>query len=150
LSEKVPDSLNGPDSREEDLLDLGVCHEVQVTLAITGFDVGETMPLLRKGSKGLDQEPEGFYLDREFTCLGPEDLPFQSDKIANIEGLEELKGLISNGILLDVSLDSSHPILNVDETGFAKIPDGNNPSSETESSFSRLQLLIGLGAKGLL
>jgi hypothetical protein len=111
-------------------------------VAITDFDVREAMPLLWKGSKGLDQKLKALSLEGELTRLRSEDLSLQSEEVADIECFKELEGLIADGILLEVSLNSSLSILNLDKAGLTEVPDRYDPTCKTESFFDRFQLFI--------
>src|SRR4030043_2450426 len=100
------------------------------------------MPLLREGSKGFDQEFKSTRQERQFACFCPEDFSFQSDKVSNVEGLKVFEGFIPYSIFLDISLDPSFSILNLNKAGFPEVPDRHDPSREREMFVDGLQFLL--------
>ena len=79
--EELPDHLDGLVRMHEDLFDLGIDDQIDITLTVTGLHIGEPVPLLRKGPKGFDQKLKGLDLDRQFMGLGPEDLSLDQNNV---------------------------------------------------------------------
>src|SRR5512136_2275795 len=108
------------------------------------------MPLLRKGSKGFDQEFKSINEEGQFACFCPEDFSLQSDKVSDIEVLKVFEGLVPYSIFLDISLDPSFSILNLNKAGFPEVPDRHDPSREREMFADGLEFLLRLGTVGLM
>ncbi len=54
----------------EDLAHLGIDDQVEIALAVAGFDVGQPVPLLRQRQQRLGQQPQRVGAQREFAGLG--------------------------------------------------------------------------------
>ena len=126
------DSLNDKGAREEDLFDLRVGNQIEIAPAIPNLNVGKAMPLLRKGTKRFSEETELLNLKGKLSCLRPENFPFQSDEISDIESFKELEGFFTDDLFLKVNLYLSIPVLDLNKTGLAEIPDGHDPSCKAE------------------
>jgi hypothetical protein len=146
---KITDSLDDQGACEKDLFYFRVGDEIKIALAIANFNVGQTMPLFRQGVERFTQKTERLNLQGELPCLGPENLPFQSDEIADIQPFKEAELLLANDLFLKIGLYLSIPVLQLNETGLAKIPDGHNPARKAEALSNRSELFLGHGAVGL-
>jgi hypothetical protein len=82
--------------------------------------------------------------------LGSKEFALHSDEISDIECFKELKSRIADDIPLEVSLDSSFSILNLDKTGFAKVTDRHDPTPQAEGFFNRFQFFVREGAESLM
>ena len=74
--EKLPNLLDRQNARAEDLLDLGIGDEVQITLPITGLNVGQSMPLFRERPEGLHEELNPLGEQGQFMGFRSKDLSF--------------------------------------------------------------------------
>src|SRR5512139_2355708 len=108
------------------------------------------MPFLRKRPKRLYKKPKALYLEGQFSRLGSKDFALQPDEISNIEGLKELKSGLPDDIPLEVSLNSSLPILDLDETGFAEVSDRHDPTCQGEGFLNQFQFFVREGTEGLV
>src|SRR5678815_4017115 len=81
-------------------------------------DSRETVPLFRQGSQALGQQAQSSGLNRQFFCLGAEQMTPNADDVTYIQGLKQSVNLISEPVLSRVNLDSTTPILNVKKRGF--------------------------------
>jgi len=52
--------------------------------------------------------------------LGPKESPRDMDKITDIQGLKNLKGLLGQALFVDKDLESSRPITQLDKGRLAK------------------------------
>ena len=78
----------------------------------------------------------------ELLGLGSKDRPFNADEVADIELLEEFKGLIANDVLPEVSLNPSLSILNLDKTGFPEISDSHESTRDPKGLSDGFQLFV--------
>ena len=53
----------------------GIGDEVHISLPVARLDVGQAMPLFRKGAQRFAEKGQLMYFDREFVGLGPEESP---------------------------------------------------------------------------
>jgi hypothetical protein len=103
---ELTDPLDDKGAREEDFFDLRVGDQVEIALAIPNLNIGKAMPLLRKGTKRLSEKTELLNLNGQLSCLRPENFPFQSDEISDIESFKELEGFFTDDLFLKVNLYS--------------------------------------------
>ena len=89
---------------DEDRAHIGVHEQIHVTLAVAKLYVGQAVILLRQGEHGLGQEGHLLDVDCQFAGAGAEDIAGNSDVVAQIEQLVELKTLFSYRIQADVDL----------------------------------------------
>src|SRR5205085_3208817 len=106
---------------DEHVLDLGIAHEVEVTLAIANLGVFEAVPLGRRRAKGLGEDGETFELDARLTGLGAKERAGDADKITEVEMGEDVPWLVTQNILLCINLDAPALIAHVNEHGLAHL-----------------------------
>ena len=127
-SHEFADQVDDPGALDENLPHLGVDDQVDIALPVTGLHVGQAVEFLRQGQKRLGQEPDRGDMQGEFAGLGPERDTRRADDIADVEGLEIGKDLVTDGVLLHVELDPPLPVLHLDKGGLAEGAAGNDPA----------------------
>src|ERR1051325_5955176 len=58
IGQKIADFAHDLAALEENFFDLGVCNQIQVTLSIANFSIGEAMPFLGRRAQRLRQDDE--------------------------------------------------------------------------------------------
>src|SRR5574341_408918 len=141
-SQEGADGLDDPGAEHEDLLYLGVHDEVHVPLAVADFHIGEAMPLFRERAEGFREQGELLHVRGKLVCPGPEQEAFDADKVADIELLEQVEALLAQSVLLEIELDLSRAVLDMDEAGLAEAPEGRDPSRERDRDALLFQVLF--------
>ena len=73
---------------EEDLTNLGIDDQVEISLAVAQLDVGEAMPFFGQGQQGLREEGQVLDVDGEFAGLGAKQVTVHADDVADVEQFE--------------------------------------------------------------
>ena len=104
----------------------GIYHQIDVSLAIARLDIRQTVPLFRQRSQTFGQQAQSSGLNRQFFCLGAEQMTPNADNVTDIQGLKQGINLISEPVLSCVNLDPSTPILDVKKCGFPHFADSHD------------------------
>ena len=107
---------NDARARHEDLADVGVRDQVEISLAISRLHVFEAVPFLRHGEQSLAEELQLFGVNAEFAGARAEQVAFDTEDVADIEKLEESEIVLADGVFLDVDLEALAVLLHVRET----------------------------------
>jgi len=70
---ELPHQFDDQTAPDEDFLHGRIGDQIEVPLAVAGFDVGEAVPLFGQGMDGFGHEPQAFGLERQFIGFGPEE-----------------------------------------------------------------------------
>ena len=148
----VTDRPDDPRTLHEHLARLGVDDQIDVALAVTLFDIGHAMKLVRQGAQRLGQQAQRGRGNRQFAGLGAGQPAFHGDDVANIPGLEGVVGGAER-IGLEIQLDSPGLVLQLYEAGLAHHPLGHDAASQLHNTIQCLQRvrrpLLGIGKLGL-
>ena len=105
----------------EDPARIGVHDQIEVALAVAGFDVGEPVPLLGKRDEALREKLEAGRVDRQLIRAGAEEASFDADEVTEIEQFVGLEIVLGEGVLADVDLDL-RPAIGDDQK--VRLPEG--------------------------
>ncbi len=119
-----------PAALAEDLADLGVDNQVEIALAIAGFDVGQAVPLLRQRQQRLGQQLQRFGPQGELAGLGPEGYADDADNVADVELTVESEGCFAELFLGDVYLAATAAVLQLQEGRLAEVAAGHDPAGQ--------------------
>ena len=123
----------------EDPVHLGVDHQVQVALAISGLDIAKAVVFLRQRPQGFGQEYETLNLQGELVGPGAEQRATHPDNIAQVDKtLEAIEGLLPHHLLLKINLDTAGPFLDMGETGLAELPEEHQAASQFKALLQQL------------
>ena len=153
--EEVPRRQEGAEEGDdprppaEDLPDVLVDDQVHVPLPVPGLDVGEPVPLLRKGADRLRQQAEPRRLDGQLARAGEEQGPLDPDDVARVDGFqEEVVRLLPEVILFQVRLQPSRPVGQDEERRLPEAPETHHPPGDVHPDRPRGQFLRGPPARG--
>ena len=104
LIEKGSNRLEHLGAFDENRAHVGVHEQIDVTLPVAKFDVGQAVILFRQGEHGLGQEGDLLDMDGQLAGTGAEDVAGNSDMVAQVKQLIELKALLSYGVQANVDL----------------------------------------------
>ena len=108
----------GPGAKH--LARLLVHHEIQVSLPIAEFPVGEAVVFVRQGLKRLDEQPDLAGMDGEFAGIGFHQGAADSGNVAEVPEVPEVRiGVLADVVPADIALDPSAWVFQGDETRFA-------------------------------
>ena len=134
-------AAGGDDLRavDEDLLDVGVHHEVNVALAIAGLLVGKAVELFGQGADRLRQKGEAVDGDGKLAALGTHHRALHADPVAHVEILHLGEGRIAQGVHPAEELDVAHALAQDHEHDLALVADGDDAAGS-------LHAIVGAGA----
>ena len=118
-----------------------VHDEVDITLAIPGFLVGETVELLGQRTHGLGEQLRRARGDGELAALGAGHLAGRLDDIAEVELLQHLPGLLLHIVHAAEKLDIGGGVAHDDEHDLALAALGDHAAANGDDLGSKL--LIG-------
>src|SRR5205807_6526429 len=121
--EKPPQQADDPGAFFEHLSHVRIHHQIKVALAISRFDIGQTMPLLRQRTETLRQETYSLGFDRQLLCMRAKQMPPNSDQIADVQSLEQSVTFITETIVPSIDLQTSMPILDMKKGSLAELAD---------------------------
>ncbi|OPZ60342.1 MAG: hypothetical protein BWY86_01024 [Candidatus Aminicenantes bacterium ADurb.Bin508] len=142
LVKKFSDSPDDLEPLLEDHSSLRVHDQVEVALSVPGLFVLETVELFGHREKALGEESKVLNENRKLSGLGSEEGPFDADDVSCIEALEGRVLLWTDGVFLDVDLESLLPVGEVKEGGAAHDPLGDDSTGGLDAGFL---LFKGLG-----
>ena len=96
-----------------------VHDQVDVTLAILHFLIGEAVELVRQRAQRLGQQADFIGLDRQFAGLGLHQRPDDAEDVAQIPALEGGVVFLADLVAGDVDLDAAGNVLQRGERGLA-------------------------------
>ena len=115
----------------EDAAALLVGDQVQLTLAVAGLDVLETVELVRRGAQALGEQAPAVDRERELAAaIGRQRGPLDADDVADVEVDQQLVGLRAEQILAGVELDLAAAVAEVEEAGLAVAAAGDDPARD--------------------
>jgi hypothetical protein len=93
-------------AREEDLADLRIGDQIQVTLPVTRFHIFQAVPFLGHGEQCLGQIFEALHVYAQLTGARAEQVAFHADNVAQVEALVDGEIALGDSVLLDVNLEA--------------------------------------------
>jgi hypothetical protein len=127
--------------------------QVDVTLAIALFDIGQAMPLVRQRPQRFRQQPQCLDTHRQLASARAHQCAFGADDVADIPRLERLVSVAERGLLQEQLQMSGH-VLQLDETRLAHDTLGHQPAGNANmfgGGFDRrciLAVKLGLQVAG--
>src|SRR5579864_4372117 len=128
LIQEFPYRLNQFGALEKNVAHLGIHKQIDITLAIAQFDVGQAMPFFGQGKKIFRKESDVLDVDRQLAGPGAKQISADTDVVAQVEQLIELESLFAHGIFLYVNLQALAILLQVGKSRFAHQADGHDSS----------------------
>ncbi len=132
-------------------------NKVNIALAVFKLGIRHAVVLLGQGAKRLGKKLNALGVNGDFLGLGFENVPGNTDDIADIELAEIGKFLLADGIGADIHLDKPLAVLNVAEDGLAHAAlrhnapgNGNGFSVKGGVIVYNLARPSGAGIEGLL
>src|SRR6266545_1968017 len=99
------------------------------------------MPLFRQRTETLGQEGRLTHFDRQLSRARSEDLPLDTDPVAQVQGAVELPPLLADRVLADIELEPRGPVGQVEEPGLSLVSLGEDPAGRPDSRRELLQVL---------
>ena len=127
---------------DESLADLRIDDQVDVTLPVTGFGIGQAGPFLGQRAQVLAQQFDRLGPHGQLAGLGFHQAAAHADDVADVPGLEVRVDLLAQQIALHEGLYAARSVLNGGETGLAHDALGHQAAGDREAVRTRLQ---GLG-----
>ncbi len=152
LHHEVADGADNAAPFFEDFAHLGINDQVEITLPIAGLDISQTVPLFRQRQQRLGEETQGCRPQGEFTGLGTKRGAAGANDIADIDALEELKGFLADVVATDIDLGATAAVLQLNESGLAKITSGHDPAGHgilRAASFQSRSIVIKVSSQEL-
>ena len=125
---KSPHLAQNRDPLRENFARALVRHQVEITLAITRFDIRQAMPFFRQRPQGLRQHFEPVHFQSLLAGLGEETTSFHPDEIAEIEQPENLHRLRPEFLCLHVNLDSPRRVAQIEKVTLAHVAMRRDPA----------------------
>ena len=138
---KAPQRLHQLAALEKHFADLGIHHQIDVTLPVAQLNIGQSVPLLRQRQQVFGEERDFFHMHGEFAGAGAKQISADSDVIAQVEELVKLESLFADRIFLDVDLQPLSILLQVREAGLSHQADGHDAPGDAHVHSRSLQLL---------
>ena len=117
---------------DKDFAAFEIGKEVDVTLAIAQFHVGEAVEFFRQREHGLGEEGESLNVDCELSSPGAEEIAGDADVVAEVEEFVEREGLFADGVLADIDLQPLAALLEGGKAGFALGANGHDASGDSD------------------
>ena len=123
-----PDLAHDRDPLLEHISRMLVRDQVEIALAIPRLDVLEPVPFFRQRPERFSEQLELVNLQRRLAGFGEETFAFDADEIAEIDELETLDHFRADFFRVDVNLDASRRIAQVDEMAFPHVAMRRDPA----------------------
>src|SRR6266851_3859029 len=139
LVEKAADEPRQLVALEEGCLDLRIGDEIEISLPIARFDIGEAVPFFGQRPERLAERQKARRGDGQLPGLGAEHLARDADEVSDVDQLEKLvRG--SQRVLFHVHLDLSGAVPHLDERRLPEGTKGHHPTGDLILGGVRLQL----------
>ena len=122
-------------AEEEGVHRFGVGEEIDVTLAIAEFGIGEAVEFVRRGQEGLGEEAEGARPDGDFAGFGVADLAFEPGDVGEFEefgfgpGGAAAVG-VDEGAFGEADLEVAGAVADFDEDEFSGVAEEDDASGD--------------------
>ena len=141
LVEEAPHRAHHRASQHEDAAHLGVREQVEVALAVAGFDVGEPVPLLGRRQQRLREQRQLARLDGELALARAHHDTSDAHEVAEVDEIEEPVGLLTHHVLAHVELQPRLAVADRGERGLAVAALGQDAPGDPDLGRERLELL---------
>ena len=111
---------------------LFVRDQIEITLAITRFDILQPMPLFRQRPQRFREHFELLDLQCRLAGFGQETFAFHADEIAQIEQLEKIDNLRANFFGVDVNLNPAGRVAKIDKVALAHVAVRGNAAGRAQ------------------
>ena len=125
----------------EDLTRFGVGDQVEIALAITGLQVGETVPLLRQRAQGLGEQNELCGEQSELAGARAQEAAADAQLIAQVEVLEHLTRSLRKIVAAHHDLQLGAAVVDVQEPRLALLAQSAHPARDAQFQARVLELL---------
>ncbi len=140
LHQEAADVRNHLRTHAEGLAHVFVDDQVNVTLAIALFGIGQAMVLVRQRAQGLGQQAHGGHFNVQVALAGTGQGPFGSNDVAHVPGFHRGQGFFGQGLAVDVDLDATGHVLDHHERATVK----HDATGNLDRDRSLCQLFLGL------
>ena len=134
VADRTHDAAAGNEHRAR----LGRDDQVDIALAVTLFDIGQPVPLVRQRTQALGQQSQLLRLDRQLAGAGTGQAAGNRDDVADIPALERVVGL-AQGVGLEEHLDAAGFVLDLREAGLTHDALGHQPAGEFDLTLQPFQ-----------
>ena len=107
-----------------------VAHQVEVTLAVLGFAVGDTVPLVRHGTQRFTEHGELVDFDGRLTLSCGEALSLNTNPITKVEQLVKIPVGLADTLFVEVNLDAALDVTDGGEDGLTHVADGEQSARD--------------------
>ncbi|OPY73133.1 MAG: hypothetical protein A4E62_00640 [Syntrophorhabdus sp. PtaU1.Bin002] len=128
VREVIPYVFHNPCPRYKHAARLLVHDKIEVPFSIPFLYVFEAVPFFGQGPETLGEELYPFGKNRQFACPGLKEPALGADDVGYVELPEGIEIRRFQHILSHVYLNLPFPILNMEKSTFAEIPEGHDPS----------------------
>src|ERR1700693_2353487 len=139
----MPQFLNDARTCQKNLARFLVGDQVQVSLPVAQFDIGEAMPFLRQREQRFREQSQLFHPDGKLIGPGAEQVPPYAQGIPKIEQVKKLEAALADNIFLYIDLDASSRTLQMRKTRLPHQPIGNDAPSDAHLTLVRFQFRPG-------
>src|SRR5713226_3621809 len=143
LIEKLSQLLNHSCAGRKYLARFFIGDEVEIALPVAQFHVRQAVPLLRQRQQRLGKEKDFLDPDGKLVGLGAKQVSAHTNRIAEIEKVEELEPVLPHNILFNVNLHALTGAEQVREARFPHEPKRNDAPSDAHFRFSGFELSRG-------
>ena len=150
---KFPDNAR---TLAENIARAGIDYQIDVSLPIAQFHIGQTGIFVRQRPEGLRQELHCGAFQRKFARLCAEQLPRHAHDVPDIQLFEHLEGVIPKPFPFGVALNSARAILKMEENHLSKGAGRDHASGKREGLvkifkfFAAVGLIFGAHAAGVV
>ena len=133
-----PQFLDDSRARYEHLPRLCIGDEVQIPLAIAHLDVRQAMPFFRQRQQRFRKEENLLDPNRQLIGLGSKQVPFDADRIAQVQQMKQLESRFADDIFLYVDLNTLASSLQVRKARLPHQPERHHPAGDPHLLVHRL------------
>ena len=105
-----------------------------MALPVPRFRIHQSMPLVRQRREGLGQQGEGVHADRFFARLGQKERSFHPKDVSQIQKLKNRSLFFRQGRFLDINLQPTGPVLQMEKLALTHVPMGNDAPGHPDLS----------------
>jgi hypothetical protein len=121
-----------------------VRDKIDIALAITRFDVLQTVPFFGRRSQRFCKHFEFVRFERRLARLGQKTRSFNANEIAEVEKLENFHRLRADFLFVEISLDPPGRVPKIDKVAFAHVAMGGDAAGRAER-FAFLEFFAHFG-----
>ena len=118
---KIADAAQDLAAGQKDRARFFVGNQVEIALAVAGFDVREAVPFVRQRAQRLAEHLKLAHPQRRLTGLGQKSLAFDPDEVADVEQGKHLGLLGGERFFVKINLDPAGQVAEVEKVRLAEI-----------------------------